>query len=99
MRESFTIDDGLAAQDAGAIEVTLNLADGSRRWCLFMTPVALAACGDWVEGTRIRYRYDAPHTVVVAATLDHSIIERVLRDLDKHGLLVRCSLALEESVA
>jgi len=97
MLKSFTIDDDLAAQDTGAIEVTLNLADGNRRWCYFMTPVALSACGDWVEGTQVRYHYDAPHMIiVVAATLNHALIERVLRDLEKQGLLLKCSLALEE---
>jgi hypothetical protein len=99
MLKSFTIDDDLAAQDNGAIEVTLSLADGNRRWCFFMTPAALSRCGDWVEGTQVRFHYDAPHMIVVAATLDHALIERVLRDLDRQGLLVKCSLALEEQSA
>ena len=99
MLKSFTIDDDLAAQDNGAIEVTLSLADGNRRWCFFMTPAALSRCGDWVEGTQVRFHYDAPHMIVVSATLDHALIERVLQDLDRQGLLVKCSLALEEQSA
>ena len=44
------IEDDLAGQDRGAIEVTLTLSDGGRRWCFFMTPAALETCGDWIDG-------------------------------------------------
>jgi len=97
MLKSFTIDDELAAQDIRGIEVTLTLASGERRWCFFMTPAALAACGDFVSGTSIRHHYKAPHMIVVAATLDVALIEKVLRDLDDSGELLQFSLAIEEA--
>jgi hypothetical protein len=95
MLKSFTIDDDLAGQDAGAIEVTLHLQNADRRWCYFMTPTALASCGDLIPGTKIHFHFGAPHMIVVAARLDRPIIERALRDIDSRGELKECSRALE----
>jgi hypothetical protein len=63
---SDTIDDDLSGAATGGIEVTVTLRDGERRWCYFMTPAALATCGDWLPGTETRIHYDAPHMIVVA---------------------------------
>jgi len=94
MLASFTIVDDLATQDFGAVEVDLQLENGERRWCYFMTPAALAACGDFVSATKIRVHYGAPHMIVVAGALNHALIERVLRDIDAAGeIMVRsCSV-------
>ncbi len=59
--KTFRIDDDLAGASAGAIEVTVTMEDGASRWCYFMTPSALAAAGDWVPGTQVRYLM-APRT-------------------------------------
>jgi hypothetical protein len=98
MLKSFTIQDDLAAQDTGAVEVALELMSGERRWCSFMTPAALSACGDFVSGTTIRYHYGAPHMIVVAGHLDRPLIERVLHELAERGELLQCSLPVEESL-
>jgi hypothetical protein len=95
MLASFTVDDDLATQKTGAVEVTLQLESGERRWCYFMTPTALSACGDVVPGSNIRYHCGAPHMIVVAAPLDRSIIERVLSDIDARGELAQCSRPVE----
>jgi hypothetical protein len=95
MVKSFTIDDDLVTQDAAAIEVTLHLEDGSRRWCYFMTPTALAACGDWISGTQIRFHFGAQNMIVVAARLDRETIGRALSDIDNQGELKECSRALD----
>ena len=92
--KSFNIDDDLGIQDTGAIEVTLHLDTGERRWCYFMTPSALTNSGNSIEGTQIRFHFDAPHMIVVAGPLDASIIELALRDIDRQGLLMQCSRAL-----
>ena len=97
MLVSFTIDDDLAAQEAGAVEVTLQLENGERRWCYFMTPAALAACGDFISGTNVRFHYGSSHMIVVAGHLDRSLIERVLRKIDASGELVQCSRSLEDA--
>jgi hypothetical protein len=91
MLSSFTIDDDLAAQKTGAVEVTLQLDSGERRWCYFMTPAAFSACGDFASGSNIRYHCGAPHMIVVAALLDRSVIELVLRDIDARGEIAQCS--------
>lgn len=97
MLKSFTIEDDLATQDTGAVEVALELTSGERRWCFFMTPAALAACGDYISGTSIRYHYGAPHMIVVAGRLDGQLIERVLYELAERDELIQCSMAVGES--
>jgi hypothetical protein len=82
MIRSYTIDDDLAGADHGAIEVTVTLTDERRRWCFFMTPQALAACGDRVSGTR------------VVGEISREIIETVLRELDVSGELEHRTLPL-----
>lgn len=94
MLESFTIDDDLAIQATGAIEVTLQLKGHSPRWCFFMRPEALAACGDWIPGTRTRMHFGSPHMIVVAGELTSETIARALREIDALGELERCSLPL-----
>ena len=93
MLESFKIDDDIACANSGAIEVTVNLVDGRRRWCYFMTPAALAAAGDWIPGTRVRLHYGSPHMIVVSE-LDTSIIEKVLQHLAEKGELEACTMAI-----
>jgi len=94
MLESFTIDDNLALQESAGIEVTLQLSDGSRRWCVFMRPETLAACGDWLDGTTTRIHYGAAHLIIVAVELNQEVIERALRHIDCRGELSLCSLPL-----
>jgi hypothetical protein len=61
-----------------------------------MTPAALAACGDFIPGTNVRFHYGESHMIVVAGRLDRPLIERVLRNLDASGELEQCSRSLEE---
>ena len=89
--KSYKIEDNLSTQDTGAIEVILNLKSGERRWCFFMTPKALTNCGNWIDETKIRFHYGAPHMIVVAATLDEVLIDRTLRDIDQQGDILLCS--------
>ena len=97
MLVSFTIDDNLATQEAAAIEVTLTFENGERRWCYFMTPTALAACGDLIPGTNVRFHHGSSHMVVVAGQPDRPLIERVIEKLDASGQLVQCSRSLDEA--
>lgn len=94
MLESFSIDDDLNNQLTGAIEVTLAMQSGTRRWCFFMRPEALAACGDFIEDTSLRFHYGAPHMIVVAGELNLQIIEQSLMHLEAIGELENCSLPL-----
>jgi hypothetical protein len=95
MFQSFTLRDDLATQDTGAIEVELHMRDGSRRGCYFMTPTALAACGDWIDRTQVRIHYGAPHMIVVAGRLTEDIIEQALQHIARAGEIEKCSLLIE----
>jgi hypothetical protein len=95
MLRSFEIEDDLAIQDRGAVEVIVHFDDGRRRWCYFMTPQALANCGDWIDGTRTSIHYNAPYMIVVSGRLDEGIIEMALRHIDRHGDLEGCTMPLD----
>lgn len=97
MLESFTIDDDLTVQSSGAIEVTLHLRGHGPRWCYFMRPESLAACGDWILGTGTRIHFGSPHMIVVGGELNAEIIGQALRHIDAAGDLERCSLPLTEA--
>lgn len=88
---TFTLCDDLEIQDTGAIEVDLHMCDGTRRWCYFMTPAALAACGDWIDGTQARIHYGAPHMIVVAGRLTEDLIEQALKHIARAGDIEKCS--------
>ena len=87
---SFAIADDLAAAELSAVEVTLKLADGTLRWCFFITPSALSAAGDFVPGTSVRFHLGVPHMIVVSE-VSAEIIGRVLRYLDESGELLSVS--------
>ena len=93
--KSFTIENDLTNQSTGAIEVIVEMDDGQRRWCFFMTPEAMRACGDWIDGTTTRIHYGSPHRIVVACVLDAEVIERALRHIDRAGQLEACTMALD----
>jgi hypothetical protein len=94
MLKSFIIDDSLEIQDTGAVEVTVEMHDGEKRWCYFVTPQALAACGDWIDGTQIRFHYGAAHMIIVVAPTDAVIIEKALRDIERAGHLYKATISL-----
>ena len=93
--QSFEIEDPLELQSEGAIEVTVTLVTGEKRWCCFMTPKALTNCGDWIDGTTIRFHQGCPHLIVVAAQLDRDIIEGALRTIDRMGALKESTSAVQ----
>jgi hypothetical protein len=94
MLKSFTIDDDLALSATGAVEVTVELRNGQRRWCFFMTPEALSQCGDWLPGTQTRVHFGAPHMIVVSQ-LDEQVVEKTLHMIDKQGELEACTRPFE----
>ena len=93
------IDDDLSNQEHGAIEVTVTLSDNSRRWCCFMTPAALQACGDWIDGTQIRLHYGTPHMIVISGVLTEDLIRKALLAIEKSGKILDCTKALDSSEA
>ncbi len=92
--QSFKFDDEFSFQDEGAIEVTVTLKSGERRWCFFLTPNALSRCGDWIDGTQTLFHYGAKHMIVVVGRLDETIIEQALKTIDQRGELIECTIPL-----
>lgn len=88
---TFTLCDDLDTQDSSAIEVLLHMRDGTQRACFFMTPAALTACGDWIDGTQIRIHFGSPHMIVVAGRLTQDTIERALQHIARAGEIEKCS--------
>lgn len=95
MMLTFTLCDDLESQDSRAIEVMLHMCDGTRRWCFFMTPSALTACGDRIDDTQIRIHYGSPHMIVVAERLTEDTVERALQQIALAGEIEKCSLLIE----
>ncbi|HEY1016727.1 MAG TPA: hypothetical protein VGE07_28705 [Herpetosiphonaceae bacterium] len=93
MLREIKIDDDLAESDRSGIEVTISFSDGQRRWCFFMTPAALQACGDQIDGSDVFIHYDAPHRIIVS-DISAPIIEAALRQIERNGALFRCTLPL-----
>ncbi len=84
--QSFQITDDMRIANEVAIEVEVRFEDGERRWCYFMTPEALASCGDILEGTEVRIHPGVKH-MIVASRLDRNVVERALHQLDTEGTL------------
>jgi len=95
--QKIVIEDDLSMQDHGAIEVTVTLSDGKRRWCYFMTPAAFQACGDWINGTTIRFHSGSPHMIVVAETLTENLINKALRCIEQRGKILDSTMAIDET--
>lgn len=92
---TFTLCDDLETQDAGAIEVVLHMPDGTQRWCYFMTPIALAACGDRIGDGETRIHYGAPNMIVVSERLTEATIELALQHIARAGEIETCSRLIE----
>ena len=81
------ITDDLRLRNEIAIEVEVNFDNGEKRWCYFMTPEALATCGDLLPGPRrVRIHVGVSH-MIVASALDTPIIEEALAQLDSEDQL------------
>ena len=85
--KSFEIQDPLDKPEQGAVEVIVQLDDGSDRWCFFFDPERLSLVGDWVDGTQVRLHLGVSHMIVVSE-LSSDIIGRVLHQLDGDGSLM-----------
>jgi hypothetical protein len=93
----FTIEDHLPREGPSTpVEVTIRFVSGERRWCVFATPQALVECGDWIDGTRLRFHARNRH-VILAEEITEDLIGRMLRYLDAQGELVECTLPLFET--
>lgn len=88
--KTFEIEDPTESHSSGAIEVSIVTDQNERRWCFFFTPQGLAASGDYIGGTKVRFHFGAPHMIVVSE-ISPEIIESALMDIEKHGELELCT--------
>ncbi len=49
-----------------AVEVTIELESGERRWCFFCTPESLDRFGDFLPNSAIRIHACAAHMIVLS---------------------------------
>ena len=81
------ITDDLRLRNEIAIEVEVVFDTGEKRWCYFMTPQALATCGDLLEGSQsVRVHPGVSH-MIVCSHLNEEIVDNVLRQLDREDTL------------
>lgn len=92
--ESIEIEGEITSHKTGAIEVTVITTCGEKRWCFFFTPEGMSACGDFIEGTSVRFHYGSSHMILVSE-ISKSIIESALMDIDKQGELELCTIPYE----
>ena len=88
--ESIEIEDPIELHKTAAIEVAVETSGGEKRWCFFFTPEGMAACGDFIEGTKVRFHYGAAHMILVSE-ISKEIIEAALRDIEKQGKVELCT--------
>jgi hypothetical protein len=77
------------------VEVDIELSDGQRRWCYFITPdLLLQQAGKLMYSTERLLSYNAPHMIVVN-TLSKEGIELSLQYIQSQGELLRCTRLIE----
>jgi hypothetical protein len=89
--ESIEIEDPIEQHNEAAIEVTVITSGGEKRWCFFFTPEGVAACGDFIEGTSVRFHHGTAHMILVSK-ISTEIIRAALRDIEGQGKLESCTI-------
>jgi hypothetical protein len=89
--KSIKIEDPIELHKTMAIEVTIETNTGEKRWCFFFTPEGMSSCGDFIEGTNVRFHYGAPHMILVSK-ISQSIIKSALRDIENQGEVELCTI-------
>ena len=69
-----------------AVEVTIELDWGERRWCFFCTPESLDRFGDFLPNTTIRIHAAAPHMIVLSIVTKQTITAAI-NELQRTGEL------------
>lgn len=91
---SIEIEDPIEHHKTGAIFVTVVMSTGEKRWCFFFTPEGMSSCGDFIEGTSVRFHYGASHMILVSE-ISQAIIESELKNIEKLGEIELCTRPYE----
>ena len=94
MIKNIDIQDPIDSHAQGAIEVIVEMNNGKKRWCFFFTPQGAANCGDWIDGTKVRFHYGASHMFLVSE-ISKEIIEAAIKHVEEQGELEQCTLQIE----
>ena len=81
-----------------AVEVTIELDSGERRWCFFCTPESLDLFGDFLPGTTLRMHAGSAHLIVLS-TVNKDTINAAIHELDKTGDLISSTLPVSNTDA
>jgi hypothetical protein len=73
------------------VEVSMDLSDGTRRWCIFVTPAYLRS---WLERSSQCPGIHSHHMIIVSK-LTVSAVDCTLACIDQQGELIGASLPLE----
>ena len=92
--QSFTIDDPMQLPLRHAVEVTLLLTGGERRWCCFATPKSLTSFGDLLGDTQTRIHFGLPHMIVLE-NVSAEAIAVALTQIDQDGSIREISKPIE----
>ena len=93
---SITIEDPVGAHAQQAIEITVTLSDGTRRWCFFVTPEGIPNYGDFLDDDHsVRLHFGAAHMIVVSK-ISEDIIRKTLFHIQSVGELERSTLQIED---
>lgn len=84
-------DDPIDDEAMDWVEVTVDLSDGSRRWCIFITPERIA---QYLTRPGAEPGMWGAHIIAVLC-ISPETVERVLRELDQQGELIECTMPLE----
>lgn len=94
---SINIEDPIEVHDQRAIEVTVTLVDGSRRWCFFVTPEGIPNYGDYLDSDKdVRIHFGAAHMIVISR-ISEEIIRKTLAHIDNVGELERSTVPIQDT--
>ncbi|MEM9478047.1 MAG: hypothetical protein AAGA58_00140 [Verrucomicrobiota bacterium] len=94
---SIAIDDPVESHERQAIEVTITMKDGTRRWCFFVTPEGIPNYGDFLDSDHsVRIHFGASHMIVVSR-ISEDIVLKTLYHIDKVGEIERSTLEIKDT--
>ena len=90
MIKSIKIKDSISAAIHRAIEVDLEMEDGSKRWCFFVLADGVKNYGYLINGSKVRVQYGSKHMIVVS-DISETIIKIFLKEKAKNNELFNCT--------
>ena len=79
-----------------AVEVTIELASGERRWCFFCTPESLERFGDFLPNSTVRIHAGAAH-IIVLSSVTKETITAAIGELQRTGELLNATRSLNDT--